>query len=242
MEKLMTYSIEDLGYPLVPIEQADVVIYIQYADEAYRTLHSEQKHVLLQVEDWIHRPAEVKSVYSPNTFDKVWGFDIEHPYEDYFYLGYNERLDYGIKPQANAGIAFMGGITQRRKDILENTRNKYNWIAEWDNERAMNICSSFKINVHIHAYEPTVYTPWDRFARYLHNGIYFVSEVCYSPLAIGMFRYGEYDTFMNRVKAYPVEDIIEFGRMMKSEYVDKFNMAKQMERKLKEVLCAIKPV
>jgi hypothetical protein len=236
MERLLKYSLRDCGYELVEKEQAEVVIWIQYGDPQYQDAHKEQKHVLLDTEDWIHRPGCCKDYLPFSRYCKAWGFDIKHPYTDYFYLGYHREFITPTSRDTSFDVGMLGGITQRRLELHDLSRNRFKHLASWNYNHAMLICSQCRINIHVHAYEPTVYTPWDRYARFLHNGIFFISEECYCPIkSVPMFKLADYDSTLDFYLSKPQSELKEMALAMHDEYKRDYVMAKQMETKIKEV-------
>ena len=238
MEKLFTLSAIDIGHEIVFRERADLIIWIQYGDTAYKAEHPEQLHALMQVEDWLKRPDCIITEYKPSGFDATWGFDLLNPHESYLPLGYHPALKVNCQKTWKKQIGLLGGLTQRRKDWNAAAQNKFDRISGWEYEEALRKCAECKANVHIHSYQPTQFTPWDRFARLLHAGIFFVSEHCYCPMkSMEMFPsevFG-YDSDMDYWLSRSAAKLDDMAADMQSEYIRDFDMRKLLEQKLKEV-------
>lgn len=237
MEKLLACSFQDLGHDVVSRETADLVIWIQWGDVTYRQEHKEQKHVLLQVEDWLKRPGCAMIEYRPATgYDRVWGFDIENPFESYLPLGYHPRFQLRCEQPAIHEVGFLGGITQRRKDFNSSVKNKFRHISSWNYGYALIRCAQCRVNIHVHSYQPTNFTPWDRFSRFLHGGLFFITETCYCPMnTVKQFKFEEYDSVMDYFLSLPQSELNGMAVEMQAEYISKFDMRTLLEQKLKEL-------
>lgn len=246
MEELLLRSLEDLGYPVVAQSEADIIINIQCSEKGYhanRIDYPAQRHVLLQVEDWPGRTSQKEKPHSPWDFDKSWGFDIGNPHEEYFYLGYHPAMEVQLQDVPHEhDVGFLGGMSARRNKVLASVRNKFNWHGGWDYRGALQDAARHRIQVHFHQFGPTSFTPWDRYARFLYAGLFFISERCHCPLDVPMFDMDGYDDAVEYWLANPhlrKEKIKE----LVVQFKENFDMRPQLENKLKGVMqCVIKPV
>lgn len=240
MEHLFQKSLSDLGHTLTTYEEADLVFCLQNMD-CYRDKKERgKKYILIQVEDWMTKPnSPTPGEHSSFTHiaDRVWGFDITNPHEEYIYLGYHPFLDisnekYIIWPTRN--IAFLGSKAGRRGLLNKSSKNGFSSVAQWDYFKAIRILRSYKINIHIHSFGETNFTPWDRMVKFLCNKIFFMVEDCYLPDDLCMvpkFTYDQYDSEISKyLNNKPLRQ--EIANETYKVWKRKFDMRSLLEDKL----------
>ena len=241
IEELFKRSLLDLGDEAANYDNSEYIFCIQHMGPYKLNRTVGKKYILIQVEDWVTKPnSKIPGKHTAflDIADYVWGFDISNPHEEYIYLGYHPFLDISEeKYTINKNIGFLGGKKGRRGQLHSNSKYKFNSIAKWDYLDAIRAMREYKINIHIHSYKETKFTPWDRITKMLSNKMFFIVEDCYLPSSLSMiptFRYNNYDEIIGKY--------IKNDKLMKEISNDsydiwkkEFDMRKQLELKLGKI-------
>lgn len=195
MENLFRLSLNDLGHEETTFDKADVVICLRtmgkYAGR------KDKYYIYIQTEDCKVKPNNPDGFPDfSDAADRVWGFDYYNPHEEYIYLGYHPDLDLSDqKYRVDKDIVFLGGGV-RRRELRDACRNKFKFEKEFEYAKMVQKLREYNVNLIIHSYPGSDFTPWDRIMPLLTNNLFFMIEKCYIPPAlkdIKMFKYERYD-------------------------------------------------
>ena len=186
MANLITNSLRDCGHQITDFTNSELVIVIQHLP-SYVPKVNDKKYILLQTEQKDHPTVNLESYYGfgPN---KIWGFGIDHPKEEYLCLGYHPCLEIPYNGPEDINVSFFGCGNPRRDNFFRTVRNKITGTATWNyTDKIRNIKRS-KINLNVHSFCSTRYTEWDRICLILANKAFLLSEEFYCPLPITQFK------------------------------------------------------
>jgi len=235
IRKVVTSSLWDIGVEIVEDrKEANIVLAIQHFLKEDAPKQTDTKYILYQVEQYTAKPQAVEGFYQFGP-DEVWGFDIENTREIYTPLGYHPCLEFKASKK-DVNVSFMGCITPRRVDLIEQMKYKPKQIRGFDHEQRGSLISRTFINLNLHSYGLFRYTQWDRISHFLANGCFFISEGFYCPVQVPQFytpeQYDEMvDFYLNRA---PLMRTI--GGEMKYTYKTYFDMRDLLYRRLNKGL------
>lgn len=234
-EDLLRVSLEDLGAVCASKEDADIVFHIRHAGQS---IDKNKYNILIQTEDFKVKNAPSIPYYE--FFDETWGYGIEHEKEKYIYLGYHPSFDFTNETYTKNGkIGFLASPQGRRKALWENCKNKFEFVAEWDYRESFRKLRQYDINLIIHFYKPTLFTPWDRMVGLLSNKAFFILEDCYLPAIledwIPRFLYDSYDECIEYYVRNP-KMCSEIAEQTYNIWKKEFDMRDQLKILLKGLL------
>lgn len=241
IEDIFKYSLLDLGMKESSYQEAEYVFYIRSLGKYTSILDSNKKNILIQTEDWKVKPNSPKPgkyISFKNEKNYVWGFDILNPYEEYMYLGYHPKLDISKeKYEIFKNVGFLGSTKGRRSELHKFKKNKFESINDWDYLGAIRKMREYKINIHIHSYQGTTFTPWDRIVKMTSNNMFFITEECYLPKeldCVPMFNFENYDDVIFKyLKSEKMRR--DISNQVYNIWKNKFDMRNFLERKIKEI-------
>lgn len=184
MMRILKNSIKDIGFSFVAHYDADIIIAVQHFPSGM-VKRKGAKYILYQIEQYPAKTATIDSYYAFDP-DEIWGFDIENKKEKYVPLGYHPCLEFD-KQSKDIDVAFIGCITERRKEWFSKVKHCPRQIRGFNHENRGKAFSRTKINLNLHAYGKTQFTEWDRISHFLANGCFFISENFYCPIFVPQF-------------------------------------------------------